>query len=86
MPTNDERAVSKEQPDRGWGSVTITVTLTPMLQAFYLLHAKDSRPPKTLQQVVQLGVDCYADAMASQRRVDDAMYDQLGVPQEDRVY
>ncbi len=77
MPTNTD-------PNASWGTVTVTVTLTPMLQMFYLMHAKDSK--KTLEQAVQMGVDCYADAMASQRRVDDAMYDQLGVPQEDRAY
>jgi len=78
MPTNDERA------DCGWGSVTLTVTLTPMLHTFYLMHAKDSN--MTLEQAVQMGVDCYADAMASQRRADEAFYDELGVPQEDRAY
>jgi len=84
MPTNDERAASSQPPDGGWGSVTLTVTLTPMLHAFYLMHAKDSG--KTLEQAVQMGVDCYADAMASQRRADEAFYDELGVPQEDRAY
>lgn len=84
MPTNDERAASSQPPDGGWGSVTITVTLTPMLQAFYTRDAAQSG--LTLEQVVQRGVDCYADAMAGQWRADDAFYDELGVPQENRAY
>lgn len=71
-------------PDSAWGTVTLTVNLSPMLHTFYLMHAQGSG--KTLAQAVQMGVDCYADAMASQRRADDAFYDQLGVPQEHRTY
>lgn len=84
MPTNDERAASSQPPDPQLGDVTITVTLTPMLQVFYARDAAQSG--MTIEEVVQRGVDCYADAMSSQWREDDAFYDELGVPQENRVY
>lgn len=77
MPTNDERAMTR-QP------LTVVVTVSPAHLELYAKLAKQAG--RSIEYEVQVGVDCYADAMASQCREDDKMWDLLGVPQEDRAY
>ena len=62
----------------------VTVSLTDSLHRWFVRHAEADG--KTLQESVQMAVECYADSIRIDRRRDDEAYDRMGVPQKDRVY
>lgn len=63
---------------------TVTIPLTHGLRAWFVRHAEELG--LTVEATVQMAVEVYADSMRVQRRRDDADYDRMGVPRQDRHY
>lgn len=60
------------------------VQLSDGMRNWFAQHARENS--MSLNDAVQMGVECYSDSLRIQRRRDDVAFDRLQVPQKDRCY